>query len=727
MDSSFPQTLAIRDQPEGMRPKDIPYFTANPDSTITWNNWCIEAGGDKSGDAIRIDRCTGGPAQQWELSPSGNQIRLKGTGECVGLGAGAGVSPEASVELRSCAEEGTRSWQFEEAYALPAQETSSSFRHVMIAFISMAALGLLSLSAGLWRSPGTAHSLATTQGPAKNFMQDEGGVSLATPLQEVVKKPARAGNISMNAAASAGQSEALPAYPTSGVSHIFKTITADRTEKKTETGWDAPSGAITEENPLRVIIAGAGVGGLALANDLTKDPKMHVTVLERTAEFKRFGGPIQLASNALAVMKEMDEPVYDAIMKEFSFTGDKTNGIKDGIRDEWYAKFDLATPAEDRGLAYTGVIERPTLQDIYLKNLPEGVVHNGDGVVKYIANPKGHGVKAVCESGKEVEGDVIIGADGIWSSVRATMHNNPTKGDDSGCTYSGYTVFAGELAYDSFDNGEVGYKVYIGPGQYFVITDVGKGQYQWYAFLARSPGSAETTEMPDGQAKYIKNLFEGWSKDIHHILDATQEHEIQQRDLYDRPPSMRKPWVDGSAAVLGDAIHAMMPNLGQGGCQAIEDAYVIAQELKSATKREEINGKLENYRSRMLIRSASVQGLSRLASDIIISGFDTPAKIVFEGGLKFENCNYSGIVTRMLQPILPVFFTVQFNFLYDGWKNETAVDAKAAVGITLVGSLILLAGAGFTGEAGLGLGLGLESVFGTEGAVDALGIFKDFF
>lgn len=68
---------------------------------------------------------------------------------------------------------------------------------------------------------------------------------------------------------------------------------------------------ITEENPLKVVIAGAGIGGLALANDLLKDPRMQVTVIERTGEFSRFfGGHIQLASNALQVMKASDEKVF---------------------------------------------------------------------------------------------------------------------------------------------------------------------------------------------------------------------------------------------------------------------------------------------------------------------------------------------------------------------------------------------------------------------------------
>jgi zeaxanthin epoxidase len=100
--------------------------------------------------------------------------------------------------------------------------------------------------------------------------------------------------------------------------------------------------------------------------------------------------------------------------------------------------------------------------------------------------------------------------------------------------------------------------------QYFVITDIGNGNYQWYAFLARPPESAGSTPMPDGTAPYLEGVFEGWSPEVHAILKVTKEDEIQQRDLYDRPPSVFKSWVDGPVALLGDGIHAMMPNLGQG-------------------------------------------------------------------------------------------------------------------------------------------------------------------
>ena len=186
-------------------------------------------------------------------------------------------------------------------------------------------------------------------------------------------------------------------------------------------------------------------------------------------------------------------------------------------------------------------------------------------------------------------------------------------------------------------------------------------------------------------------------------------------------PSVLKPWFRGHVALLGDAVHAMMPNLGQGGCQAIEDAYVVAQELNTTRSREDIGMKLKSYNKRRLIRSAVVQGLSRFASDIIIRGFNTPAKNTKteENGMKFENLNYSGIVTKLLQPILPVFISIQFKFLFSGWRNDSTVDLNAAIRLLTVGGVILLICFGIVEESALFAGVGIEGLLGIEGLGDA--------
>ena len=189
---------------------------------------------------------------------------------------------------------------------------------------------------------------------------------------------------------------------------------------------------------------------------------------------------------------------------------------------------------------------------------------------------------------------------------------------------------------------------------------MGSGRIQWYAFLALPPGSKSR----ESNKRYLGDLFEGWSPDIHEALDMTPEEAIEQRDLYDRPPSVLKPWSDGAVTLIGDACHPMMPNLGQGGCQAMEDVFVLTRLLGGATSRAELPGLLKDYYYERLPRTSIVQGLSRIASDFIINFFDTPTRLKLGLPPKLE---YPGLISALValwQPLLPFFFQLQFSYLY---------------------------------------------------------------
>lgn len=430
--------------------------------------------------------------------------------------------------------------------------------------------------------------------------------------------------------------------------------------------------SIDSKHPLKVILAGGGVGGL-LAAKYMKQEGFDVTVFERTDSFRRFGGPIQLASNALSTIKAIDTKLFESLMEKFTFTGVRTNGIVDGKRTEWYTKFDAITQAaDDKSLPYTGVVDRPDLQAILLKDIGPDVVKNSCAVASY--KNTDNGVEVTLEDGSVHHADVLVGADGIWSQVRAQMWNEPLKGGDS-ASYSGYTVFAGETIYEPKDYWEVGYKVYIGPQQYFVTSDIGRGRMQWYAFLALPPGSKSR----DDNIAYLKNKFTGWSVDIADILDATANGDVEQRDLYDRSPSIWKSWAEGHTTLMGDACHPMMPNLGQGGCQAMEDGYVLTNILKDVKSRSEIPGALQSFYKQRIVRTAAIQGLSRIASDLIIGQFDTPMKITMNpftidspGGMK-------SFMTSFMKPILPIIFWVQFNYLYSFCPTCVPQDERDAL------------------------------------------------
>ena len=85
--------------------------------------------------------------------------------------------------------------------------------------------------------------------------------------------------------------------------------------------------------------------------------------------------------------------------------------------------------------------------------------------------------------------------------------------------------------------------MYIGPGQYFVITDIGRGRYQWYAFLARPADSEASEEKPEGMGPYLRNLFDGWSPEIHDIVGVTKV----ARRLEPAPCSQPQPYAQPQA------------------------------------------------------------------------------------------------------------------------------------------------------------------------------------
>lgn len=351
--------------------------------------------------------------------------------------------------------------------------------------------------------------------------------------------------------------------------------------------------------PLKIAIAGGGVGGLTAALYMLKKG-FDVTVYERTAAFARFGGPIQFASNALSVLKEIDDGLFKRVMDKFTFTGTRACGIKDGLRADgsfrmtddsldyiwnpeapadWFVKFPLKECADLFGLPYTGVIDRPDLQEILIdecKKLKPDFIQNGNAVESYTDKGKGKGVDVHLADGSTVDADILVGSDGIWSAVRAKMYGEEVKksGVDlkkrQGCTYSGYTVFAGETILKTDDYYATGYKVYIGPKRYFVTSDVGDGRVQWYAFFALPPGTKkapsgwggsvrdEQADPEENLVEYIKSLHEGWTDEIMTVLDSTPPESVEQRDLYDRQPEFLRSWADGNVVLMGDAVHPMV-------------------------------------------------------------------------------------------------------------------------------------------------------------------------
>lgn len=369
---------------------------------------------------------------------------------------------------------------------------------------------------------------------------------------------------------------------------------------------EAKEVAPPKTRPLRVLIAGGGIGGLVLAL-AAKNKGLDVVVFERDLSAIRgegqYRGPIQIQSNALAALEAVDQAAAEKIMANGCVTGDRINGLVDGISGEWYCKFDTFTPAAERGLPVTRVISRMKLQEILSGALGPEYIQNGSNVVDFVDD--GSKVKVMLEDGRTFEGDVLVGADGIRSSVRTKLLG------ETATVYSDYTCYTGIADFVPADIETVGYRVFLGHKQYFVSSDVGQGKMQWYAFYNEPAGGVDA---PGGRKARLMSLFGKWCDKVVDLLDATPEDQILRRDIYDRIPIMT--WSKGRVTLLGDSAHAMQPNLGQGGCMAIEDGFQLALDLSKAAQQPsaDLVKVLKDYEGKRRIRVGVIHGLARMAA-----------------------------------------------------------------------------------------------------------------
>ncbi|XVF61161.1 hypothetical protein PTKIN_Ptkin08bG0107300 [Pterospermum kingtungense] len=365
-----------------------------------------------------------------------------------------------------------------------------------------------------------------------------------------------------------------------------------------------------KKEKLRILVAGGGIGGLVFAL-AAKNKGFDVLVFERDLSAIRgegqYRGPIQIQSNALAALEAIDMEVAEKVMEAGCITGDRINGLVDGVSGTWYIKFDTFTPAAERGLPVTRVISRMTLQEILAGAVGEDIIFNESNVVDF--EDDGHKVTVFLENGKRFVGDLLVGADGIWSKVRKNLFG-PKE-----AAYSGYTCYTGIADFIPADIESVGYRVFLGHKQYFVSSDVGAGKMQWYAFHKEPAGGLDS----HGKKERLLKIFEGWCDNVIDLLLATDESAILRRDIYDRIPSLT--WGRGRVTLLGDSIHAMQPNMGQGGCMAIEDGYQLALELDKAWNQSvesgtpvDVASALKSYERARRLRVAIIHGMARMAA-----------------------------------------------------------------------------------------------------------------
>jgi 2-polyprenyl-6-methoxyphenol hydroxylase-like FAD-dependent oxidoreductase len=308
------------------------------------------------------------------------------------------------------------------------------------------------------------------------------------------------------------------------------------------------------------VVAGAGIGGLTAGVALARQG-WDVTVVERAPVLEPAGAGLGLGPNALHALDAIS--LGDAVRRFSAIQGRGGLRRPDG---RWLIRTDLGAVAARFGDPQL-MVPRADLMSLLAASLPDGALRLGVTVTSVDAGDAGRQARLVISTG-ELTADLVVAADGIGSRLRAILFPG-----HPGPRYSGYTAWR-FLTPPPRPAGSPACPVEAaetwGPGAIFGTMPLADGRVYCYASAAARPGVRAADE-----AAELERRFGRWHDPIPGLIGSAGPAKVLHDDVYwlaDALPAYHR----GRVAVLGDAAHAMTPHLGQGACQAIEDAVVLA-------------------------------------------------------------------------------------------------------------------------------------------------------
>jgi 3-hydroxybenzoate 6-monooxygenase len=317
---------------------------------------------------------------------------------------------------------------------------------------------------------------------------------------------------------------------------------------------------LREQNHL---IVGGGIGGLASAIALGKLGR-NVTVLERSNFSEESGAGIQLGPNATRVLRSLG--VLEAI--EASAFKPKALMMFDALSGRKLATVPLGPSIEARYGAPYLTLHRADLHAALLETCEgNGRVALKSGFSFASAEDVGDEIVARDTDGNEENGDLLIGADGLWSKLRTLVAPNAHPSFVRASAYR--TMLPREALPSPFDTAVVG--LWLGPRAHLVHYPVRGGKELNLVAILEGGDEAQGWNEPADRSLLLSR-FTGWSKDSKSLLEMATS--FRRWSLY-RLPRMRH-WYKGRVALLGDAAHPTLPYLAQGAALAIEDAMTLS-------------------------------------------------------------------------------------------------------------------------------------------------------
>ena len=320
----------------------------------------------------------------------------------------------------------------------------------------------------------------------------------------------------------------------------------------------------------KIIIIGGGIGGLTCAKACLA-AGFDVTVYEKRAINAMLSGPggIFIQRNAMKVYDRLGlrDSLYHKGGKILKGGFLNSKGKPLYINDPQFVK------AEDLGVC----LSRGVLQQILYGAIPANVIHTETEFDYFEIEPDAT-VTVHFTNGHQDHGDILIGADGLYSQVSSQLRTQSlTPASHQKPSYSGIRCWRGVTSSANLDlNPDYSWGEYWGVGTRFGYFDVGGGMIGFYAFM-NAP--LDLPKLPITEVKeFLLHLFANYHGTMHQIIHSLDPASIYEDSIFDRVP-LDPPWGEQAVTLIGDASHPVQPNLGQGGCMAIEDAYELSRYL----------------------------------------------------------------------------------------------------------------------------------------------------
>ena len=341
---------------------------------------------------------------------------------------------------------------------------------------------------------------------------------------------------------------------------------------------------------LRAAIVGGGLGGLTAANALHQRG-IDTVLFEQAVAFREIGAGVLLSPNSLRHLERL------------GFGGPLAGCAAQITGGQHYYRMDgTPVPAPQIGSHSSRTpcgVHRADLLEMMAASLPEGGARLGHRCIGY--EPRGSRVHLAFDNGVTAEADIVIAADGIHS--RLQRYVVPPKKP----VHSGVKAYRGLVPRQAVP-GWPGdrFQLWMGDHKHFVAFPVRGGDLINYVAFVPSKTDTEESWSAPGDSDELRGAFEGWDPRVVQLLQRVDS--CFWWGLYDREPLER--WVEKRLTLLGDAAHPMLPHLGQGANQAVEDAVALAVFLEGSCAQNAPDALLR-YESLRRERTTIVQRMAR--------------------------------------------------------------------------------------------------------------------